>query len=119
MYSPELEIDLDALLKAGQDFSRLHDQLAQANGIDTYSYAFEVMESCNIEFSDATGEAISYLQESGGFDLQGFKQSKQSFQSEQQLLEIAREHMKINSLGEIDGLKQALQAAFDAGASNK
>lgn len=117
-YTPELIVDLDQLLKAEQDFTRLHEQLAQANGIDTYSYAYEVMESCEIEFSEATGDAVSFLQESGGFDLPGFKQSKQSFQSEQQLLEIARQHMRINSLDEVDGLKQALQAAFDAGASN-
>lgn len=118
-YSPELIINLDELMAAGQDFSRLYEQLAQANGIDSYSYAFEVMASCDIEFSDATGDAVNYLQESGAFDLEGFRKQWKTKHSNSQLLAIAREHLNINSLDEIEGLAAALQAAFDAGASKK
>lgn len=118
-YSPELEINLDQLLEAGQDLSRLHEQLAQANGIDTYSYEFEVMESCDIEFSDATGLATGFLSKTGEFDLEGFSQAVRSSQIREDLLKLAQAHMQINSLDEIEGLEAALLAAYKAGAGTK
>jgi len=118
-YSPELEINLDQLLEAGQDFSRLHEQLAQANDIDTYSYEFEVMESCDIEFSNATGLATEFLSDSGQFDLEGFSQALRGNQTQQNLLKLAQAHMQINSLDEIEGLEAALLAAYKAGAGTK
>jgi hypothetical protein len=118
-YSPELEINLDQVLEAGQDFSRLHEQLAQANGIDTYSYEFEVMESCDIEFSNATGLATEFLSNSGQFDLEGFSQALNSNQTQQNLLKLAQAHMQIDSLDEIEGLQAALEAAFLAGAQSR
>lgn len=59
-------IDLDRLRgeAEGPDFHRL---LAQAAGVDTYSYLYEVLESHDIEFSDATGVAVHSCQ-GGAFD---------------------------------------------------
>lgn len=116
--SPELVIELDELMKAGQDLSRLHEKLAQANGIDTYSYEFEVMESCHIEFSDASGLARDYLDEHGEFDFEGF-QSAWKIQSGPPLLAIAQQHMNIASLDDIKGLEEALMAAYRAGVESR
>ncbi|HEY9202682.1 MAG TPA: hypothetical protein VIQ81_13900 [Gammaproteobacteria bacterium] len=115
-FSPGLQIDLDALLSAGQGFSRLHERLARANDIDTYSYAYEVMESSDIEFSEATGLASEFMGEHGQFDLPGFTEAWQTQQMQQQLLHLAQKHMKIDSLDEIEGLKQTLLAAYQAGS---
>jgi len=115
-FSPGLQIDLDALLTAGQNLSRLHERLARANDIDTYSYAYEVMESSDIEFSEATGLASEFMDEHGQFDLPGFSEAWKTEQMQQQLLHLAQKHMQINSLDEIEGLKQTLLAAYQAGA---
>lgn len=117
-YQPKLEINLDALLTAEQDFSGLYKQLAQANGIDTYSYLFEVMESCEIEFSNPSGLAVAFLGPEGEFDLQGFKAAWKG-ESSPSLLELAQRHMKIADLDEVEGLEAALQAAYQAGQSSR
>lgn len=115
-FSPGLQIDLDTLLSSGQDLSRLHDRLARANDIDTYSYAYEVMESSDIEFSEATGLATEFVDQQGRFDFSAFSEAWQAEQMQQQLLQLAQKHMKINSLDEIEGLKATLLAAYRAGA---
>lgn len=115
-FSPGLQIDLDALLSSGQDLSRLHDRLARANDIDTYSYAYEVMESSDIEFSEATGLATEFVDQQGRFDFSAFNEAWQADQMQQQLLQLAQKHMRINSLDEIEGLKATLLAAYQAGA---
>jgi hypothetical protein len=114
IHQPTLKIDLDQLLKAGQDFTRLHEQLAQANGIDRYSYLFEAMESCDIEFSQASGLALAFLNSRGEFDLPGFQQAW-ARESSESLLVLAQRYMQIDRLDEIDGLEAALQAAYQAG----
>lgn len=114
IHQPKLEINLDELIKAGQDFSRLHEQLAKANGIDNYSYLFEVMESCDIEFSDPSGLAVEFLNSHGEFDLNGFRAARMRAEIPS-LLDIAQKHMKINSLNEMQGLEAALLAAYQAG----
>lgn len=119
MHHPELEINLDDLLNAGQDFSQLHKMLAQANGVDTYSYLYEVMEACDIEFSEASGLAAEYLDDQGQFDFEGFSQSWKQQQSHIDLLLLARRHMKISTLEEIEGLEAALRAAYQAGVDSR
>lgn len=118
IYKPDIILHLDTLLDAGQDLSRLHEMIAEANNIDTYSYLFEVMESSPVIFSEAEGLAKSFLKESGEFDLHGFQQQRMSRQSDHLLADIAREHMQVDTLDEIDGLAAALKAAYDAGVSN-
>lgn len=113
-HNPTLEINLDQLLKAGQDFTRLHEQLAQANGIDRHSYLYEAMESCDIEFNQASGLALAFLNSRGEFDLQGFQEAW-TRESSESLLVLAQQYMQIDRLDEIDGLEAALQAAYQAG----
>jgi hypothetical protein len=118
-YNPKLEINLDELLEAGQDFTRLHEQLAQANGIDTSSYEYEVMEASDVEFTDAKGLAAEFLSDSGEFDLEGFSQAWQNKRARLDLLHLAQNYMTIDSLDEIEGLEAALLAAYKAGAGTK
>lgn len=113
-YSPEVKINLDEVVLAGQDLSRLHAKLAQANGIDTYSYMYEVMESTEVVFSDATGLAMEFLSENGEFDFEGFRTTTAGGEVVL-LLDLARQHMGIGRLDEIDGLEAALLAAYNAG----
>lgn len=113
-YSPEVRINLDDVVSAGQDLSRLHAKLAQANGIDTYSYLYEVMESSEIIFSDATGVAKKYLSDSGHFDFEGFRAANR-YNDNPSMLQVAQQHMKIEDLSEIEGLEDALLAAYNAG----
>lgn len=51
-------IDLDRLLGEPGAVPDFHRLLASDAGIDPYSYLYEVLESHEIEFSDATGAAV-------------------------------------------------------------
>lgn len=113
-YSPETIINLDEVISAGQDLDRLHSKLAQANGIDTYSYLYEVMESSEVIFSEATGSAANFLSESGRFDFEAFRTANER-STPPPMLELARQYMKIERLEDIEGLEAALLAAYKAG----
>ncbi|MDH5786328.1 MAG: hypothetical protein OEZ16_12085 [Chromatiales bacterium] len=113
-YTPEAVIDLDKVIAADQDLTRLHAKLAQMNGIDPYSYLYEVMESSEIHFSNATGSAAAYLNSEGQFDFEGFR-AAYGQSGTPSMLQIARQHMQIDNLEQIEGLEAALLAAYQAG----
>ncbi len=60
-------IDLDGFLGGPDAMPDFHRLLAQSAGIDPYSYLYEVLESHEIEFSDATGVAVRCCGD-GSFD---------------------------------------------------
>ena len=67
-----MTVDLDAMMEASGGVPDLYSLLARENKIDTYSYLYEVMESSDLIFSDATGLAVKCTVE-GDFDLQKFE----------------------------------------------
>jgi hypothetical protein len=79
-YSPKTTIDLDLLMKSqnnSQDaLALMHPMLAKENGIDLYSYEFEIMLEEPIQFSEATGIATDYLRD-GQFFIEDFKKAWQ------------------------------------------
>lgn len=56
-YDLDSVIDLDACLGEPGAVPDFHQRLARAAGISPYSYLYEVLESHEIAFSDATGVA--------------------------------------------------------------
>jgi len=59
--SPKYSFDLLHYLKSHQSLEHLHSLLARENNIDEYSYAYEVMLSSPIEFSDESNRLNNYI----------------------------------------------------------
>jgi hypothetical protein len=109
-------IDLDALLLEEDVLPDFHRLLAQANGIDTYSYLYEVMETCDIDFGNARGLAAACLHD-GVFDVAGYRRLRQAQHETAILAPIAQRHLNIDDLDSHPALRQALLEAYRAGKS--
>lgn len=107
-------IDLDTMMKNQKEFPDFHMMLAQQNSVDTYSYLYEVMESHEITFSNATGIAKSCLT-NYQFDLENFKKLWQEDVAFTTLQRIANKHLSITDLNQQPKLKDALLEAFMEG----
>ena len=107
-------IDLDRVcseMGAAPDFHRL---LAQQAGIDPYSYLYEVLESHEIEFSDATGAAAGSCRE-GQFDWSRFAQDAAEERDWQAVRVVAEPVLGVRDWDAEPAVKAALLAAYRAG----
>ncbi len=105
-------IDLDAQNNALD----IYQILARENKIDTMSYLYEVMQETDIEFSNAQGAAVDFLQE-GQFNTYAFALHWHEHKIIMQLNPIAMKHMGITDLQQNSALKQALLEAYQLGRS--
>lgn len=113
-YELDSVIDLDAGSGEAPDFHRL---LAQAAGIDPYSYLFEVLESHEIAFSDATGAAAQSCRD-GRFDWARFERDRREERDWPAVKAIAERVLPTRDWEAAPGLKAALLAAYRAGKAS-
>lgn len=113
-FAPSMRIDLDACMQGKNILDDLYPILAEKNGIDTYSYMYEVLESESIRFSDATGLARDFVHD-GRLDRDGFEQAWQRQQALETIRPIAKNRLDIDNLEQYPGLLQALTEAYEAG----
>jgi hypothetical protein len=113
-HAPGMSIDLGALLAKADTLPDFHALIAKHNGIDTYSYLYEAMESHEIEFQNPRGLAQACFAD-GRFDTQQFERLWTEQQELTVIKEIARRHLGLEDLGEKPKLKEALLAAYKAG----
>jgi len=113
-YAPAAVLDLDRYLDESGRLPDLHQLIARENGIDTYSYLYEIMESHEIIFDNATGIAAECLVD-GVFDVRAFEQRWQEQHRLDVLTPIARRHLNIDRLEQHPDLKAALLDAYLAG----
>jgi hypothetical protein len=113
-YSPSATIELDHLLERDGALPSIHALLAEANGIDTYSYLYEVMEQADIGFSNAQGLAADFVKE-GCFDQEGFVSQWHADKVLCLLQPIAARELGIDDLERHPELKNALIQAFNLG----
>lgn len=116
-YTPEVVVDLDAVVERNELAPNYQLLLANENRIGLYSYEYEVLESSELVFSDATGYASEFLHENR-FDYEGFRRHWQAQQNLLALRDIAREYMGVASLEEQPKLQAALLAAYRLGQSS-
>ncbi len=117
-YELDASIDLDRCVGEVGEAPNFHLFLARAGGIDPYSYLYEVMESHEIVFSDATGVAAQSCHD-GGFDWTRFELDWREEQDLQVVREIAERTLGVRDLDGHSDLKAALLAAFRAGRANR
>jgi hypothetical protein len=115
-FRPAAVIDLDLLIN-GSELPDLHNALALEAGIDTYSYAFEVMQQSPILFSNATGLASGCINE-GCFDLPLFVEKRGEAKRLKQLQQIASEQLGIDDLAAKPEIREALIKAYQLGQTS-
>lgn len=111
-------IDLDKMMEQSGSLPDFHRFLARENNIDTHSYLYEVMESYEVIFENASGLAVKCLSE-GKFDLQAFEKLWHQEKVLEILQEIATTNLGVSNLEQESKLKAALLAAYNAGQSAK
>jgi hypothetical protein len=92
----------------------IHAILAARNGIDSYSYHYEVMCEEAVRFDNAQGLAAGFCT-NGEFDLPAYVASKQSSKVIEQLRLLASGDMGIDDLERRPELKTALLHAYELG----
>ncbi|MDP2785253.1 MAG: hypothetical protein Q8O38_11765 [Sulfurimicrobium sp.] len=113
-YSLFATIELDDFLEFDASLPSLHAILARKNGIDTYSYLYEVMQQEEIRFDNAHGLAADFLT-GGEFDLEAFVARQQELKTFGLLQAIATHELGINDLEQHRELKNALFQAYKLG----
>jgi hypothetical protein len=116
-YDLDAVIDLDRCLGEPGEAPDFHRMLAQAAGVDSYSYLYEVLESHEIAFSEATGVAARHCHE-GRFDWKRFEQDVAGERDWPVVRAIAESIMGTRDWDAAPALKAALLAAYRAGRSD-
>lgn len=114
-YSPSATIDLDDCLQQLGSLPPLHSVLAKANGIDTYSYLYEVMEMSEIYFENPQGIAVGCVTD-GRFDQKAFELKWRESLVLTSLQSIAERELGVQDLEQQPDLKRALLQAYTLGA---
>lgn len=116
-YELDSVIDLDRCNGEPGAMPDFHRLLAKGVGIDPYSYLYEVLESHEIEFLDATGVAARSCHD-GRFDWARFEQDQGEERDWQIVRAIAQRTLGARDLDADPDLKAALLAAYRAGKAN-
>ena len=115
-YTPSATINLDEYMRRDVGFPPFYTILARANGIDPYSYQYEMMEMEEASFSKATGFVVDYLAD-GVLDMDGLQRRWHEEEVLKIVREIAQRTMDIDDLGLHPELKSALVEAYQSGKS--
>jgi len=113
-HQPTAVVDLDSYTRSQLNLNQFFHLVATENGIDVYSYEYEVLESSTLIFSRAMGLAKEFLN-GNSFDLDAFSNKLTEINTLKKLQAIASETLDINKLAEHEKLQQALLQAYQAG----
>jgi hypothetical protein len=113
-YSLSSHIDLDQFMEQQSSLPSFHAILARDNRIDTYSYLYEVMAESEVQFANAQGIAINFLN-GGDFDQEGFITAWQESRILGLLQPIAARELGITDLDQHQPIKAALVQAYRLG----
>ena len=94
-----------------------HRHLAKKAGIDPISYLYEVLESHEISFSQASGLAADFCQ-NAHFDWQGFAEARRAAGEWENILAIVQDKITAQALEADAELKAVLLAVYRAGAAS-
>jgi len=113
-YAPDAVIDLDRSHSEAGETPNFHLLLARACGIDPYSYLYEVLESHELEFSEATGAAAEACRD-GDFNWTQFQQARCEQGDDQLVRAIAEQTLSREELDARPELMATLLAIYRAG----
>lgn len=107
-------IELDDLHLPIDSLEPIYQTVAQKNGIDTYSYLYEVMLDADIHFDNPQGFAQEFLHD-GNFDFAAFAANAKEHGILMRLQEIAARELGVERLEQNPPLKNALYQAYRLG----
>jgi hypothetical protein len=116
-HAPAMVIDLDELMHRSGALGNLHHTIAVANGIDPYSYEYEMMLAEELHFAAPEGLAADFVADSH-FDIEGFSTAWQEQQVVKAVRPIAEQCVGVTDLDSKPKLKAALIAAYLAGKAS-
>jgi len=96
-HRPEMMLDLDVFLAKKGSLSSIYPMLANANGIDAYSYEYEILEMTPLHFDQPTGLVADHVRD-GQLDLEGFRATANQQSVLKRLEDIAMSNMSIGSV---------------------
>lgn len=125
-FYPSVIIDLDLLIKhkssaeLGQEdlFQSIYPLLAASINIDTYSYAYEIMQAGTAVYSEPTGLAVNHLDE-GKFDFHAFYKQWNHNKDLSLVQAIAEKYLSVPDLEQQPQLRDALLEAYSIGKNSK
>jgi len=113
-YTPSARLDLDRMMETSGGLPSLYTLIARENGIDLYSYQYEVMQVEEIRYSEVEGFVADFIH-NGVLDVQGFVDKWQAEKVVADLTAIARRCMGVEDLAQQPELANALQEAYRLG----
>ncbi len=113
-YELDTVIDLDKCHGEPGEAPNFHQHLARVAGIDPYAYLYEVLETHEIAFSDATGVAERSCRD-GRFDWARFEQERREASDWHRVRAVAQQTLGARDLDAEPELKAALLAVYRAG----
>jgi len=117
-FTPVITLDLDRLMQSGERMPDYHQLLANENGIDLYSYEYEVLESSELRFGQAKGLAAAFV-DNGEFDFEGFRRHWLEQRELEALATVAQRHLGVDELAQQPSLRDALLEAYRLGKSSQ
>lgn len=85
--TPNMEVDLDELMKRHGSLPDFYSLLAEANHIGLYSYEYEMLEAEPLQITALEGWVADYVEDSS-LDIDGFEHTWHKRHLEQQFREI-------------------------------
>ncbi len=113
-YTPSARIDLNRLMETSGRLPSLYTLLARENGIDLYSYQYEVMQVEEISYSEVEGFIAEFIH-NNELDVQGFVDKWKEEKLLEELATIARSCMGVEDLAQQPKLARALREAYQMG----
>ena len=112
--SASIELDLDRHMQATGTLPDLYPLLANAAGLDLYSYEYEIMQAEPVTFAAENGLVKEYIHD-GEFDLPAFQQAWKEKDIIEKLQSVAKQYLNIDDLRQEEAIKNALLAAYRLG----
>ncbi|BAO45458.1 hypothetical protein [Thiolapillus brandeum] len=109
LLEPEMHLDLDQALEQGMKPESLYALLGRRNGIDPYSYEYEMLEAEPLVFDQPEGIAGNFVN-NGQLDWEGLEKAWKEANLIENLSRIARTYMDIRELDDVPGLRETLLA---------
>lgn len=117
-YTPSVRLDLDQVMETTGGLPSLYTLIARDNGIDLYSYQYEVMQMEEIHFTEVEGFVAEFIH-NGELDVQGFVDKWHERRLQEALASIAQRCLGIEDLAQQPQLQRALQEAYALGQQGK
>jgi hypothetical protein len=116
-FTPSAVLDIDKLLEKTDKLPVIHDLLARENGIDSYSYHYEIMLLENIKYDNPQGIIRDYIA-NGVLDIKAFESRWKELKVLTILQAIAFTHLNVEDLEQQQELKNALFEAYQLGENS-